>query len=117
MFRIVVSTCMLGLIASPAVMAGQADVILVGGKIITAESKQPTAEAIALAGERIRGVGTSDEIRRLAGPSTRIVDLRGRTVIPGLIDAHVHLIFSPSITDGPSVNTYERTALPGVMTV
>jgi predicted amidohydrolase YtcJ len=105
MFRIVLAAHVLVLIASPAAKAGQADVILVGAKIITAETKQTTAEAIALAGERILAVGATTEIRRLAGPSTRIVDLRGRTVIPGLIDAHVHLSMR-GVVDEPSFRNY-----------
>jgi imidazolonepropionase-like amidohydrolase len=116
MFRIVaMGTCVLGLIASPAAVAGQADVVLLGAKIITADPKQPTTAAIALAGERILRVGANDEIRRLAGPNTQVVDLRGRTVIPGLMDAHVHL-FGPELTDEPSLRNYERAVLSQVMT-
>jgi enamidase len=115
MFRIVLAASVLVLLASPAAMAGQADVILLGGKIITSETKQTTAEAIALARERILGVGPTTEIRRLAGPSTRIVDLHGRTVIPGLIDAHVHLSMR-EVVDEQSFRDYERTALPPIMT-
>jgi enamidase len=96
-------------------MAGQADIILLGAKIITSETKQTTAEAIALAGERILSVGATTEIRRLAGPSTRIVDLRGRTVIPGLVDAHVHL-GGQGVVDETSLRNYERTVLPQVLT-
>ena len=97
-------------------MAGQADLILVGAKVLIGDSNRPTAEAVALAGERIRAVGPSAEIRRLAGPRTRVVDLRGRTVIAGLIDAHVHLLGAPEIVDEPSLRNFERTTLPKVMT-
>jgi enamidase len=116
MLRIIATTCVLGLVASPAAMAGQADLILVGAKVLTGDSNQPAAEAVALAGERIRAVGPSAEIRRLAGPRTRVVDLSGRTVIAGLIDAHVHLLNAPEIVDEPSLRNFERTALPKVMT-
>jgi enamidase len=115
MLRIIATTCVLGLLASTA-MAGQADLILVGAKVLTGDSNQPAAEAVALAGERIRAVGPSAEIRRLAGPGTRVVDLRGRTVIAGLIDAHVHLLGGPEIVDEPSLRNFERTALPKNMT-
>lgn len=113
MLRIIATTCVLGLFASPTAMAGQADIILVGAKVLTGDSNQPTAEAVALAGERIRAVGPSAEIRRLAGPRTRVVDLRGRTVIAGLIDAHVHLL---SGKDELSLRNFERTVLPKIMT-
>jgi imidazolonepropionase-like amidohydrolase len=114
--RIIATTCVLGLLASSTAMAGQADLILVGAKVLTGDSNQPAAEAVALAGERIRAVGPSAEIRRLAGPSTRVVDLRGRTVIAGLIDAHVHLLQAPEVVDEPSLRNFERTALPKIMT-
>lgn len=116
MFRIMASTCLLGVLASPTAVAGQADVIFVGAKVLTGDSSRPTAEAVALAGDRIRAVGPNEEIRRLAGPKTRIVDLRGGTLIPGLIDAHVHLLTAPEIVDEPSLRNYERTALPKIMT-
>ena len=50
------------------------------------------AQAVAVKGERIVAVGTTQDISRLAGPGTRRIDLRGRTVIPGLIDNHMHLL-------------------------
>jgi len=116
MFRIVLTAYVLVLIASPAAMAGQADVILLGARVITSETKQTTADAIALAGERILGVGAAAEIRRLARPNSRIVDLHGRTVIPGLIDAHVHLLSMRNIVDESSLRNYERTVLPQILT-
>lgn len=118
MFRTIVGKFLLALLlVSPtAVLAGQADVIFVGAKVLTGDSSRPTAQAVALAGERIRAVGANDEIRRLAGPKTRIVDLRGRTLIPGLIDAHVHLLIAPEIVDEPSLRNYEQTTLPKIMT-
>ena len=95
--------------------AGQVDLILVGARVLTSDSTRPTAEAVALEGERIRAVGSNEDIRRLGGPKTPVVDLRGRTVIPGLIDAHVHLLIASDIVDEPSLRNYERTALPKVM--
>ena len=115
MLRIIATTCVLGLLASRTAMAGQADLLLVGAKVLTGDSNRPAAEAVALAGERIRAVGPSAEIRRLAGPRTRVVDLRGRTVIAGLIDAHVHLLQAREIVDEPSLRNFERTALPKIM--
>lgn len=90
-----VSTCLLGLLASPAAMVGQADVVLVDATVLTADASRPRAQALALAGGRILAVGSDDDVRRLARPASRIVDLGGRTVIPGLIDAHVHLLVAP----------------------
>jgi hypothetical protein len=70
--------------------AGPADVILSNGKIITVDEKFSIAQAVAVRGERIIAVGTNQEIARLAGPATRRIDLRGRAVVPGMIDNHAH---------------------------
>src|SRR5215471_5093626 len=67
-----------------------ADTVLVNGKILTVDSRFSTEEAIAIRDGRIAAVGKTADVRRLAGPSTRIIDLKGRTVIPGLIDSHLH---------------------------
>jgi predicted amidohydrolase YtcJ len=69
-----------------------ADTILTNARIYTAEEGTPTAEAMAIRGDRILAVGRASDVEHLAGPSGRTVDLAGRTVIPGLIDAHVHLL-------------------------
>src|SRR5262245_11665137 len=113
MFRIIASICLL--LASPAAVFAQADVILVGANVFTADSSRPAVEAIALAGQRIRAVGSNQNIRRLVGAKTRVVDLRGQTVIPGLMDAHVHLLVGSMIVDEPSLKDYERAVLPKVM--
>ena len=70
------------------------DTVFIRGKITQYDSPRdaPFAEALAIEGERISAVGTTAEIRKLAGPRTRIIDLAGRTVIPGLIDSHIHAI-------------------------
>ena len=67
------------------------DVVLLGGKVFTADSMHPWAEAIAIRGERVVAVGTSAEIRRLARPATRVIDVGGRVVVPGINDAHDHV--------------------------
>jgi predicted amidohydrolase YtcJ len=77
--------------ASPT-RAQDADTVLLNGKIVTLDSAAPLAEALAVRDGRIIAVGRSADIRALAGASTRVVDLAGRTVIPGLIDSHMHAI-------------------------
>jgi predicted amidohydrolase YtcJ len=69
-----------------------ADVVLVNGKIVTVDDRFSIAQALAIRGARIVAVGGNDEIRRRAGAATRVMDLQGRTVIPGLIDGHSHWI-------------------------
>lgn len=73
-----------------AAMAQNADMILVNGKIITQDEKSSIVAALAIQGGNIAAAGTDDAIRKLAGPKTVKVDLGGRTVIPGLIDSHMH---------------------------
>jgi predicted amidohydrolase YtcJ len=68
-----------------------ADLVLHGGRVITLDARSTVAEAIAIAGDRILAVGRDADIRALAGPAARVVDLGGRAVVPGLIDAHAHL--------------------------
>ena len=67
------------------------DVILSNGKIITVDERFSIAQAVAIRGDRIVAVGTDAEVAKLASPATRRIDLRGRAVIPGLIDNHMHL--------------------------
>ena len=86
--------CLLALVVSIAVPASaQApDTILINGKIITLDSRSTVAMGLAVTAGRITATGSTDDVRELAGPSTRVIDLRGRTVIPGLIDSHLHAI-------------------------
>jgi predicted amidohydrolase YtcJ len=81
----------LGILLSAAASSAPATLILVGGTIYTANPTQPKAEALAIAGERILRVGTRQEVEALRGSSTRLVDLSGATVVPGLQDAHGHV--------------------------
>ena len=66
------------------------ELILRNGHIVTVDASFSIAEAVAIAGGRFVAVGRSSDIARMAGPSTRVVDLAGRTVVPGLMDNHLH---------------------------
>ena len=66
------------------------DTILLGGNIITLDKKQPQAQALAISYGRVVALGADDEIRRLANANTTVVNLDGKTVLPGLTDAHLH---------------------------
>src|SRR5947207_10119269 len=68
------------------------DVILSNGKIITVDERFTIAQTVAIKGDRIVAVGTTADINRLAGPNTRRIDLRGRSLMPGLIDNHMHVV-------------------------
>jgi predicted amidohydrolase YtcJ len=86
--------CLLALVLGVAVPAATqtADTVLVNGKIVTLDSGSTVATGLAIANGRITAAGSNDDVRKLAGPSTRVIDLGGRTVIPGLIDSHLHAI-------------------------
>jgi predicted amidohydrolase YtcJ len=83
----------LALIAGMPPLAGAAeppDLILHHGKIVTVDREFSIREAIAIRGEQIVAVGTNDEVLATKGEATRLVDLAGKIVLPGLIDSHVH---------------------------
>jgi len=83
--------------AAAAALQGQpllrapADIILVNGRMYTLQASRPWAEAVAITGSRIAAVGSSAEVRALAGTGTRVIDLRGAFALPGFNDAHVHI--------------------------
>src|SRR3712207_919880 len=69
-----------------------ADLVFLNGTVITVDDARPSAEAVAVVGNRIARVGGNDEIREDVGPTTRVVDLEGRTLLPGFNDNHTHPI-------------------------
>ena len=84
-----------GLVAAAVAVAAQAppgpDLVLLNGRVYTVDGGRPWAEAVAVSGERISAVGTTAEIRALAGRGTKVIDLQGAFVSPGFNDAHVHI--------------------------
>ena len=79
-------------VVSPSISATDADTVLIDGRILTADEDFSVHQALAVRDGRILAVGTSDEIRRHVGERTTVIDVDGRTVIPGLIDNHVHIV-------------------------
>jgi predicted amidohydrolase YtcJ len=72
--------------------AGTADTILINGKIATVDDRFTMAQALAIKDRRVIATGSNDAVRKHAGSSTKVIDLKGRTVVPGLIDNHSHWI-------------------------
>ncbi len=68
------------------------DLLLLNGKVWTAEDKSTFAEAVAIHGNKIERVGRTSELQNLAGPATQVIDLQGKLVIPGFNDAHIHFL-------------------------
>src|ERR1043166_1146886 len=78
----------LGLV--PKVWSQTAETVLLNGKVLTVDPQFSIQEAVAIRDGKISAVGKTADVRKLAGPVSRIIDLQGRTVIPGLIDSHLH---------------------------
>jgi predicted amidohydrolase YtcJ len=89
----------------------RADTIILNGKILTVDKDFTIAEALAISGEEIIAVGSNSRIRKMAGSKTTIVDAAGKTVIPGIIDAHAHpedAALSELVETIPDVHTVEE---------
>jgi len=72
-------------------MPQAADLVLRNGKIITVDPEFTIARAVAIAGDRIIAVGSDAAMKSYTGPGTRVIDLKNKAVIPGLIDGHAHM--------------------------
>ena len=90
-------TSSLAQVAPEVASYGYADTILINGKVVSMDDRSTSTEvgniyqAVAVKGEKIVKLGSSDQIRALAGPDTRVLDLNGRTLIPGIIEPHMHI--------------------------
>lgn len=82
------------LVWAPLAAAQSADIIIANGKILTVDPEFSVAHSLAIDDGRIVAVGSAQTVARHKGPNTRIIDLGGKTVIPGLIDNHFHFIRS-----------------------
>src|SRR5687768_5495796 len=72
----------------------EADAVLYNGHILTMDAAQPAAQALAIAGDRLLAVGSNEDVLNLLSPRTRKINLDGKTVVPGFIDAHTHPAYS-----------------------
>ncbi|AXN41469.1 amidohydrolase [Peribacillus butanolivorans] len=70
----------------------QADIVFINGEVITVDQKNKVVEAVAVKGDRISAVGSNREVKDFIGEETKVIDLQGKTLLPGFIDAHIHLI-------------------------
>ncbi len=102
---------------------GYADMILVNGKIAAMDDRSSTPnsagqffQAMAIKGKRIMALGTDAEMRRLAGPKTRLVDVGGKTVLPGLIQTHYHIFGGAVQMYGPQVGLVDQSVNLKVVT-
>jgi predicted amidohydrolase YtcJ len=110
---LIVVLCLAGS-AAPWLAAQQADMILHNGKILTVDKNFTIAQAIAITGNKITAVGTDQDVLRQAGPNTLKIDLKGRTVIPGLIDDHLHVVGTWPAQEDPSKQRHYNVDWRGV---
>lgn len=94
----------------PAAGRSSVDLVLINGHVITVDAEDSIAEAVAISGGRVIALGSNADIRRMVGHGTRVIDLNGRTVTPGLIDTHAHIsleglnaLYSLSLADAHSI--------------
>lgn len=92
MLRFIFTTVLSLLIISCSEKNMNADLILINGNIYTVDESNPTAEAIAIKGDSILYVGTNDGASRLSDDSTKVIDLKGKFVMPGFIESHAHYL-------------------------
>ncbi len=92
----------------PPEVVAYADLVLYNGKVLTADDKFTTAEAVAARDGRILAVGTTDRVLKMAGPKTQRIDLKGRTLMPGIVDLHTH-----PLTQG-MMNYFKKKWMEGI---
>jgi predicted amidohydrolase YtcJ len=81
-----------GILTACVRVGPMADLAVIGGSVWTGDEARPRAEAVAVRDGKIIAVGSSRDVRRLVGPVTRVLELRGELVIPGFIDSHTHFL-------------------------
>ncbi len=88
-----------------------ADLVITGGKIYTVVAEQPIVEAVVVTGDRITYAGSASRARRFIGDNTRVIDLKGRTMTPGFIEGHGHIMgvgYNELNLDLMAVTSYEE---------
>src|SRR5262245_40589990 len=81
-----------------------ADSIYTNGEVITVNDAQPSAEAVAVKDGKILAVGSRDDVMRYQGSSTEVVDLKGRTMVPGFVDGHSHICDYGALWEYPTLS-------------
>lgn len=107
--RLLALATALGLAAQAAPAA---ETVFRHGHIFTGNSQAPWAQSLLVSGSKIAAVGTDAEVARRAGPAAKVVDLMGRTVIPGIVDSHAHVIYGGFALHGLNLSTPEHSVTP-----
>lgn len=109
--KIILKFAIISILLTTSVFAQKADIILVNGKIWTAESDSKTVNAVAIRGEKIVAAGNAGAVNRFRGANTKVIDLGGKFAMPGINDSHVHFLGASMTTtqvDLTSVTTLEE---------
>jgi predicted amidohydrolase YtcJ len=80
----------IAMVAAAALASETADVVVINATVVTVDPAQPAAEAFAMVGDKFAAVGTNDQVLQLRGEQTKVIDMAGKTILPGFIDAHIH---------------------------
>ena len=104
-----VTASMFVLLAAQFAGGETAECIYYNGKVVTAGSA-PAAEAFAVKNGRFLAVGSTADVKKTAGPATKLVDLKGRTVLPGLMDSHTHPITAALSEKDGAIPTFHTIA-------
>src|SRR5579863_364671 len=107
-----ITSCVTAIILFSASALFASDTILLHGHIYTGNPKAPWAQALAITGTRIDAVGADREILGRRTPKTQVIDLKGRTVVPGFSDSHTHMWFGAIELQGLNLSTPEATFTP-----
>src|SRR6202050_4300402 len=108
----VAGVCAVLLTAGWQLAAAASDTLLVHGHIYTGNPQAPWAEALAISGPLIDAVGTDAVIQKLRGARSRTLVLHGQTVIPGIVDSHMHLLYGAFALHGLNLSTPESSVTP-----
>jgi predicted amidohydrolase YtcJ len=92
--------------------ASDADTLFIHGHIYTGNAQAPWAAALAVSGARIEAAGTDAAIMKHRGAKSRVIDLHGQTVIPGIVDSHTHLLYGAYALHGLNLSTPESSITP-----
>lgn len=109
--RLLISLLLLLALVSSCSRQQPADIIFTGGVIYTVNDQQPVVEAVAVKGNKILALGTAEEMEKFKGEKTQVVDLQGKTMTPGFIEGHAHIMgvgYNELNLDLMNVKSYEE---------
>jgi len=105
-------SCVVSLVLLMPALLPASDTLFIHGHIYTGNAKAPWVQALAITGTRIDAVGTDQEILARRQPKTQVIDLQGRTVIPGISDSHTHMWFGAMALHGINLSNPEFSITP-----